>query len=59
MKNCQMSKSGITTTAFAMKSRPDTLIFQGESAGGHQNAGESREEQNLGAKTWAPEMSRI
>jgi hypothetical protein len=36
--------------AFAIKSRPDILIFQVESVGGHENARESREERNPGEK---------
>jgi hypothetical protein len=45
-----MSKSYIKMQAFAMKSRPDILIVQGEAVCGHENARESREEQNLGEK---------
>jgi hypothetical protein len=45
-----MSKSDIKIPAFAMKSKPDILIFQSQSVGGHENARESREEQNLGEK---------
>jgi hypothetical protein len=44
----QMSKGGITIKAYAMKSRPDILIVQGESVGGHENTRESREERNPG-----------
>jgi hypothetical protein len=45
----QMSKSRIEIQAFAMKSTPDILcFFQCEPVGGHENAQESREEQNLG-----------
>jgi hypothetical protein len=43
-----MSKSDITIQVFAMKSRSDIHIFQSESVGGHENARERREEQNLG-----------
>jgi hypothetical protein len=45
-----MFKSDIKRQAFAMKSRPDILIFQGESVGGHENTRKSREEQKLGEK---------
>jgi hypothetical protein len=50
-----MSKSGIKIQAFSMKSKSDILIFQGESVGGHENAGKSKTLDN----TWAPEMSGI
>jgi hypothetical protein len=38
-----MSKGGIIIQAFAMKSRPDILIVQGESVGGHENTRETLE----------------
>jgi hypothetical protein len=43
-----MFKSGIKILAFAIESRPDILMFQSGSVGGHENARESREEQKLG-----------
>jgi hypothetical protein len=38
-----MSKGGINIQAFAMKSKPDIRIFNGEFVGGYENAQESRE----------------
>jgi hypothetical protein len=45
--------------ALAMNARPDILIYQGESVGGHETARESRVEQNLGRLKWVPDMSGI
>jgi hypothetical protein len=42
-----------------MKSRPDILIFQGASIGGHENARESREEQNPGEKMGSRNVRNI
>jgi hypothetical protein len=50
MNQIRMSKNDIKIKAFAMKSKPDILIVQGESVGGHEHARESREKQNLGEK---------
>jgi hypothetical protein len=54
MKTTSNVQSGINIQAFA---KPDILIFQSESVGGHDIARESREERNLGETNWAPKMS--
>jgi hypothetical protein len=56
MKTTSNVQSGINIQAFA---KPDILIFQSESVGGHDIARESREERNLGETNWAPKMSGV
>jgi hypothetical protein len=43
-----MSERGINILAVVLKSRPDMLIFESESGGGHEKVRESQENQNPG-----------
>jgi hypothetical protein len=54
-----MSRRDIKIQAIAIKSRPDILIFQGASVGGHEKAGTSETLENKNGLHKCPEYQNL